>query len=502
MNKLIRVLAFIVSLHSHPVLYAQKSGKDSLDVKAEHGGINIVLKQAQNTHTSAPDAQWFANAGFGLFLHWGISSVKAINISWSMIPGRKLANMAIAKKEQERIFREKDFNLDGKVPQPTPNEYFLLAKDFDPKDYDVEKWIKAAKHAGFTYAVLTTKHHEGFAMWPSKYGGFNTENYIAGRDLVAPFVKACKKYGLRVGLYYSPPDWYFERDYKNFLDFQTVAAHPDFSALDANLDARKNSTVDPEKLKKYQRDYAAMVKGQVIELLTRYGKIDLLWFDGKPAIPGAENIITTEEIRNIQPGIVINPRLHGIGDYKTFERVIPEERSYADTGWAEFCNTWTGFWAYDKNGIFRANGYILGQLVKCRAMGINYLLGIGPMANGKLEENAYTNMVQVSNWMTKNKQAVIGVKRIDKTESSSVPATTLGNKRYLYLIPEYTQPFKENQLPLKEVVISYRGKKQPKTVKLLALKTPLDYTYHNEEVKIKVPVALRSDLVDVVEITF
>ena len=485
------------------MLHAQTTNRDSIEVKAEHGGINLENKSGKFQHTLNPEAQWFPDAGLGLFLHWGISSVKAINISWSMIPGGKLASMKFDEKEKARIFRERDYNLEGKVPWPTPNQYFEFAKDFNPDSYDPDKWIKASKDAGFTYAVLTTRHHEGFALWPSDYGNFNTKNFMGGRDLVAPFVTACRKYGLKVGLYYSPPDWHFEKDYKNFMQFNTVAAHPDFPSIDADLNPRAPGRPDPEKLKAFQKEYAAMVRGQVQELLTRYGKIDLLWFDGKPPIPDGDKCITAAEILKIQPGIVINPRLHGTGDFKTFERVIPEKRSADDTDWAEFCNTWTYSWAYYQDGEFRDNGFILGQLAKCRAMGINYLLGIGPMANGKLEENAYKNMRELQSWMEKNKSAIEGVQRLPAGEESSVPATASGNKRYLYLIPEFKgEPYAKNKLPPNDVSISYQTSAECKSAKLLASGEALAHDDAHGKLTVRVPAAQRSSLVDVIELTF
>lgn len=477
--------------------------KDKEEVKAEHSGINISTKEGNYIHTTKKNAQWFADAGFGLFIHWGISSVKAINISWSMIPGRILATAKPDSAELKRIFSENDYNLNGKKPEITPNQYFEMAKDFNPQNYNPDEWIKAAKDAGFTYAVLTTKHHEGFSMWPSSYSKFSTKNYMNGKDLVEPFVNACRKYGLKVGLYYSPPDWYYEKDVKNFMDFMTIKAHPEYPSLDADLKPRIAAVKrTPQEVKKYQDDYLAMVKGEVTELLTRYGKIDLLWFDGKPPVPNSSKSITAEEIRGIQPDIVINPRLHGTGDFKTFERVLPLERDPKDTDWAEFCNTWTSAWPYIKGAVYRPNGFILGELVKCRSMGINYLLGIGPMASGELEPNAYTNMNEVRQWMKINKPAVELVKRIPINEKSSVPATAKDNIRYMYMIPEYTKPSKNSLVPIKDEVVTYQIASKPKSVKWLATKSKLDYRFTDNKLTIKIPATERSLLVDVIEIEF
>ena len=150
-------------------LAAETKSTDKGTVSAEHGDIGVG-KETADSHTQHPDAQWYPDAGLGLFIHWGIASVKAMNISWPMIPGRALAKERITDPaERERIIREGDYNLDGKPNPITPNEYWEMAKDFNPQKYDPDKWLKAAKAAGFEYVVLTTRHHEGFALWPSAY---------------------------------------------------------------------------------------------------------------------------------------------------------------------------------------------------------------------------------------------------------------------------------------------------------------------------------------------
>src|SRR2546421_3298861 len=175
-----------------------KGSKDADPVKSEHGMIGLWAEKQSGEHTQHPDAQWFGDAGLGLFLHWGICSTKAMNISWPMIPGRALGGKHIDDPaERERIIKTGDWNLNGKPNSITPNQYWAMAKDFNPQNYDPDKWLKAAKEAGFTYAMLTARHHEGFALWPSKTGDFNTSNYMGGRDLVKGYVEACRRNGLK-----------------------------------------------------------------------------------------------------------------------------------------------------------------------------------------------------------------------------------------------------------------------------------------------------------------
>jgi alpha-L-fucosidase len=481
---------------------SQSGAADKQTVKEEHAGIGVEATKPASTHTLHPDAQWFPETGLGLFLHWGISSVRGMNISWPMIPGRALAKSKVSAAERERIIRESDYNLDGKPPQITPNEYWTMAADFNPKKYDPDKWLKAAKAAGFTYVVLTTRHHEGFALWPSAYGNFNTKNFMGGRDLLKDYVAACRRNGLKVGFYYSPPDWYFDRDYMNFLYGGGARMNPEFPRLGPDLKPRTSEKPEAERIK-HQAEYAAMVKGQVEELLTRYGKIDLLWFDGKPAIPNATEVITIERIRELQPGIVINPRLHNKGDYVTYERTLSTDK--VATGWAEFCNTWTNAWPHVNGAQFRANGFILGQFVTARSLGINYLLGVGPMSTGEFTPQIYQNMSVVGEWMKENGAAVRGTKPLSPGESASVPATGSGSTRYLFLIPKFKEGgvYQEDILVPDEVTLTLKGVNKPSSVKLLGYPSSgavLKYDYSERSVTIQIPAARRSTLVDVVEV--
>jgi alpha-L-fucosidase len=441
------------------------------DVKDEHKALGLVEAVAKGSeHTQHPDAQWFPEAGLGLFIHWGLSSVRAINLSWPMMDGRGQAGQQI-----------------------TPNEYWAQAKDFNPTKYDPNKWFKAAKKAGFTYAVFTTRHHEGFAMWPSAYGSFNTKNHMGGRDLVKPYVEACRRNGLKVGLYYSPPDWYFDKDYVNFSR-KTGATAP----LDADHKPRTGSK-SPEEIARHRAAYIAMVRGQVEEILTRYGKIDLLWFDGKVPNAKGDEVITQERIRALQPGIVINPRLHGSGDFKTYERQLKTDE--VARGWAEFCNTWTNAWPHVAGAPFRAPGFVLGQFVKARSLHINYLISVGPTADGELVDEIYANIGIVGDWMKKNGRSVRGAQPLPPTEQASVPATAQGKTRYLFASPKFSEggAFEKDLLPAEDATLTLSAVSKPKVVRLLG-GARLEHAFAEGTVTIKLPAAKRTKLVDVVEV--
>ena len=241
-----------------------------------------------------------------------------------------------------------------------------------------------------------------------------------------------------------------------------------------------------------------MVKGQVEELLTRYGKIDLIWFDGKPAIPNATEVISQEEIRKLQPGIVINPRLHGKGDFITFER-NPPKQDPGDT-WAEFCNTWTNSWANSNTQPFRSNAFVLGEFVSARAWGVNYLLGVGPTSDGVFPHAVYDNMKVVGDWMKKNGRSVQHVQQLPVDETASVPATSKDNYRYLFAIPRFKNGsrYDEDRQPAKDEAISLNTSSRPKSVSLLASGKKLSFKYADGQVIIDLPANVRTNLVDVI----
>jgi len=478
------------------------------NAKDQHLAIGVAdeAEGAVVPHTNHPDAQWFQQAGFGLFIHWGVSSVfdmrgqRVGDLSWPMMVGAWKNKTFNDPKDRERILRDADWNFDGKPPVITPNNYWAAASDFNPQSYDPDKWIKAAKDAGFTYVVLTTRHHEGFALWPSAYGDFNTKNFMGGRDLVKPFVEACRKYGLKVGLYYSPPDWHFDREFQNFMYYGTAKLNPWLPELDADLKPR-TSIKTAEQRARHLVEYNAMVKGQVEELLTRYGKIDMLWFDGSiPAPAGDAPRLTQARVRELQPGIVLSPRYFHDGDFRTIEGPVLKASKVVRDYWAEWCTTWTQGWAYN-NTPFYSNGFELGKLAQARSMNINVLLGIGPDANGELHPNAYSNMAVVADWMKVN-GASIRAGALPAGETASVPATAAGNRRYLFAIPAFAKDQRAmdaDMLPLADASITLEGlKAAPSRAVLLSDGKPVQSEFKDGKLTVHLPLARRTKLPDVI----
>ena len=387
---------------------------------------------------SNPDAQWYPKAGFGLFIHWGIYAQVPLNPSWSMLDN------VFGKKRPAKIAWK---------------DYYALAEKFDPKDYDPGRWMKMAKSMYMQYAVMTTKHHDGYCMWPSKYGKYNTGNYMHGRDLVGEYVKACRKEGLKVGFYFSPRDWSYN-DHKSM--FRQPAQHFDWLK---KPDWPYKTDAENEKAYLKWLDYTV---GQLSELLTRYGKIDVMWFDGV-GWQGIQRPQDDLRVRNwiytIQPQIVINPRWGGkdinpdyanhkghhslggisrkIGDFYTYESKWPDiekrnEGLYADI-WFEFCQAWKGHWGHvptsDANPNLKSMQTIIYRLTTLRSFGGNYLLNIGPNRDGRNRPDIISESKIISEWMKKAHPALIGNDPVKFWEAySNVPLTMRDKTVYAHVL--------------------------------------------------------------------
>lgn len=311
--------------------------------------------ESASGRTAHPDAQWFGKAGMGLFMHWGIHSVAGLQPSWAMI---------------------KDYPHAGTGAYP-PHKYFALASQFDPQRYDPDTWLSAARAAGFTYAVLTTKHHDGYTLWPSRFGDFGTQTSLAGRDLLQPYVDACRKNGLKVGFYFSFADW----------------RYPGFPVGDVDFDFKKRGQYPAMSQAEDDRrfaDFYEFTRGQISELLTRYGKIDLLWFDGvgwKRRTAGELKASETVAwVRSLQPGIVVNNRWGRIGDYTTPECEFPHERP---EGWWEACYCTNGHWGYNAGKALPDVSWFTTMRDKCNTWGGNFLPNIGPAPDGAMPDDFY-----------------------------------------------------------------------------------------------------------------
>ena len=346
---------------------------------------------------------WFSHDRFGLFVHFGLYSTLARH-EWVMTHERTSAE-----------------------------DYAKNAEFFDPDRFDARALVRAAKQAGMGYAVLTAKHHEGFALFDTQLSEFSSMTAV-GRDIVAEFVQACREEGLRVGLYFSLIDW----------------SHPDFT-IDYHHPLRDREDAAALNRTRDLAAYRTFLHGQVRELLTNYGTIDYLFYDftyvedrngwaGKtPEDWDAEGLLALT--RELQPDIIVNDRLWIPGDLVTPEQYQPDgpmTRDGVEIRW-EACQTMNGSWGYDRDNLdFKSPELLLGMLVDTVAKNGNLLLNVGPDGRGALTPQDAGSLAAISRWMELHAGAIIGAGAADYPAPSGTVYTRRGDRLYLHLL---TWPF-------------------------------------------------------------
>jgi alpha-L-fucosidase len=353
--------------------------------------------------------EWYLDARFGMFIHWGLYAIPA---------------------------RGEWVRSTDKIPKEDYMKYFY---EFNPVDYDPKKWARAAKMAGMKYVVLTVKHHDGFCLFDSKLTDFTSTNTKCGRDLVAEYVDAVRGEGLKVGLYFSLIDWYHD-DYPHYGD----RIHP----------MRENDTYKNDE--RNWNQYLEYMHGQVREICTNYGKIDVLWFDFSYADMRGEKWKATELIsmvRSLQPEVIIDNRLEVSGegygslamceptpyhgDFVSPEQIIPPDGIKDIQGnsiaW-EACVTMNNNWGYHATDKFyKPASMLIKKLVECVSKNGNILLNVGPDAHGNIPEASMTILEQIGDWMSKNSESIYGCGSagIEKPDCGRI--TRKGNKLYYHI---------------------------------------------------------------------
>jgi len=341
--------------------------------------ILVLLKCApaqEPEEDKADRMQWFADAKLGIFIHWGIYAVNGVDESWSFFNG-----------------------------YISHDDYMKQMDDFKAKKYDPQAWASLIKESGAKYAVLTSKHHDGVALWPTECNDLHFK-----KDFIKPFMSSIRDEGLKAGLYFSLLDW-SNPDYPNFT----------------------------KKEKRYEEDSLRWEKFvefnfcQINELLESYDP-DLWWFDGdwEQSAEKWKAPLIRETIISHNPASIINSRLQGYGDYATPEQGLPVTKP-KEKYW-ELCMTMNDSWGYqhnDKN--YKTPNQVIRILVDCISMGGNLLLDIGPKADGSIPDEQVKILKELGRWTAKHAEAIYGTKAGIDPKYFYGPTALSADKTMLYL---------------------------------------------------------------------
>lgn len=360
-------------------------------------------------YTHQERMKWFHEARFGMMIHWGLYSLLGQG-TWAMHHGR--------------------------IPH---HEYAKLADEFKPRKFDPNKWAELAAECGMRYMVLTTRHHDGYCLWDSKVSDFTSEKCAAKRDFVAEYVEACRKAGLKVGIYYSLLDWRFPGFFERT---------------------------------KYRKSAQAMVQqahDQLRELLTDYGRIDMIWFDGhwfaekpgawrweshKPIIDFWRTNELVRMMRRLQPHIIFNDRTGVDGDYLTAEQEVSAiSRPHREWEAAQTIGDYWESWCYQRfmpNPSRKTVFQLIIQLMLAASGGGNFMLNVGPTPDGEFPKEDIKRYKAIGEWLRVNGDAIYDSKTVPwPTMCALAQMTTNGNNAYV-MMPNW---------PKDEFVISGVGTK-------------------------------------------
>lgn len=385
--------------------------------------VSVAQLKKETAEEKNTRMQWWTEARFGMFIHWGLYA-QAARHEWV--------------KKNERLTNE---------------DYQKYFDQFNPDLFNPREWARMAKNAGMKYAVITSKHHEGFCLFDSKFTDYKATNTQAGKDLIKEWVEAFRAEGLKVGFYYSLLDWHHP-------DYTVDRNHPQSVKTEEEY-ARLNEDRDMNKYRQY-------IKDQVRELLTNYGKIDIIWLDysfpkGKDGKGrkdwDSENLL--KMVRGLQPGIIVNDRLdlddvNGGWDFKSPEQYKPEEWVKVNgikVPW-ETCQTFSGSWGYYRDEMtWKNNKQLLVLLIETVSKGGNLLLNVGPTARGTFDYRAQERLNSMGEWMKYNSRAIYGCTQAPEEfkapENSLLTYNPITKKLYIHLL----------DWPMEQIILKgYNGK--------------------------------------------
>jgi alpha-L-fucosidase len=370
--------------------------------------------------TSASDTSWFDQAGLGVFLHWGHASTQGWELSWQLTGG-----------------------VAGQFPARAPvgcEEYFANSATFAPAHFDPRQWAREIRAAGARYIVLTAKHHDGFAMYETERSDYSSVTAPFGRDVVAEVLAAARAAGLRVGLYFSIIDWHHE-DYPRYTDATVRKPYVvgDYPRADDQAWAR----------------YREFMIGQLTELLTGYGELDMVWLDGEFEHTAAEWDFGAIRalIRHWQPACMVNDCCVGFGDFASLEQQLEE---VVPSGRRELCLTMNDSWGHVAGDTrWKSARDLVQLLVEARTSGANLLLNVGPRGDGTFPPEASERLAAIGGWLDAHGESVYGITpgltRFQCRLPTGRRRTDAGERIYVYLTMLARDRLVIHDLPVRRV---------------------------------------------------
>ena len=385
--------------------------REFLKLAAASSCLPFLPLQSWGEAVASDRTGWYRNAKFGMFIHWGPYSQASVEASWPIM-----------------------------TPKPgeiTEAAYRALPQTFNPTKFDPHAFVDLARLAGQEYMVFTTKHHDGFCMFDSSYTDYKITKTPYGKDIVAQLVKACEQDGMPLGFYYSPPDMH----------------HPGFR--DTTKLTSENWHGEPQRPE--WSSYLEYMQLQLTELLTRYGKAALIWFDGLNDQQKYDGERVIKMIRDLQPATLVNDRIGVDADYETPEQFIPTAiptKGIRLTGidpevsnrlkntvprpedfrlW-ETCMTINNTWAYNKNDHnFKSEQTLIRSLVEVASRGGNFLLNVGPQPDGQIQPEFQQRLRAIGEWLTLNGDSIYGSTYGPVQGVSGLRTTAKGKSLYVHL---------------------------------------------------------------------
>jgi len=477
-------------------VYGQTTGKDMSEPVRKDRARNIVLPKSDGhymrtmyyvedepdgdyLHASEAAHEAFRDMKFSVRIHWGIYSIWQMNEeSWGFLD----------------------------LPEEKKHEFNSLYKSFNPTGFDAKEWMKFFRRSGLQGLAFTTKHHEGFSMFDTKTRVTRRVNYLDTinfiqecnlaysiaetpfkRDIVKELCDAARDNDIRIDLYFSHPDWYD-------ADFRPYNYHP-LSTKDIRNNPEKyghgyvnhrKTFLAPERTPEETERLVERHREQLRELLTNYGKIDMICLDqwlGEDIWPQTKE--TVKMMRQLQPDVMIRGR--GIGnycDYYTPERFVPGDKENTNMPWMTIYPLGASF-SYDKNGDnYKGSQWIIHNIIECAAKGGSFMVGIGPDGNGEFHKTAIEQLEETGEWLKVNGKGIYSTRAREIWKENNIYFTRAKDNKTIYSFVE--------EWPGNELIIPSVQPKKGSKIYLLGYKKPLKWTLQGNDVKIEMPKELQS----------